>query len=76
MSAGGCLRAGMSLRQHIVVRCFIYNKILKAETTAAVVFSRLGFPPKILVFICDALCDALFYSYCTCLLFIEYLMNE
>ena len=38
-SAGGCLRAGMSLRQYMVVRCFLYNKILKAETTTTVVFS-------------------------------------
>ena len=37
-----------------VVRCFLYNKILKVETTAPVVFSRLGFPPKILVFRCVA----------------------
>ena len=44
-SAGGCLRVGTSLHQYIVVRCFLYNKILKTETTTAVVFSRLGFPP-------------------------------
>jgi len=25
-SAGWCLRAGMSLRQHKIVRCFLYNK--------------------------------------------------
>ena len=48
------MRAGMSLHEYMVVRCFIYNKILKAETTAAVVSSRLGFPPKILLFMCVA----------------------
>ena len=59
MSAGGCLCTGMSLRQYIIVRCFLYNKILKAETMAAVVFSRLGFPSKILVFMCDAIGSSL-----------------
>ena len=50
---GACMLVGVCTSTY-VVRCFLYNKILKAETTAVVVFSRLGFPPKILVFMCVA----------------------
>ena len=50
---GACVLVGGCASTYVVI-CFLYNKILKAETTAAVVFSRLGFPPKILVFMCVA----------------------
>ena len=45
-SAGGCLRAGMSLRQYMVVRCFLYNKILKAEQLQRWFSLDLGFHLK------------------------------
>ena len=76
MIAGGCLRAGQVCASTYVVICFLYNKILKAEQLQRWFSPDLGFHLKILVFMCDALCDGLFCSYCTCLLFIEHLMNE
>ena len=41
---GACVLVGVCTSTY-VVRCFLYNKILKTETTAVAVFSQIGFPP-------------------------------
>ena len=72
---GACVLVGVCASTY-VVRCFLYNKILKAEQLQRWFSPDLGFHLKILVFMCDALCDGLFCYYCTSLLFIEHLKNE
>ena len=72
---GACVLVGVCTSTY-VVRCFLYNKILKAEQLQRWFFPDLGFHLKILVFMCDALCEGLFCSYCTFLLFVNHLMNE
>ena len=72
---GACVLVGVCTSTY-VVRCFLYNKILKDEKLQWWFSPDFGFHLKILVFMCDALCDGLFCSCYTCLLFIEHLMNE
>ena len=68
---GACVLVGVCTSTY-VVRCFLYNKILKVEKLQRWFAPDLGFHLKILVF----MCDGLLCSYCTCLLFIEHIINE
>ena len=75
-SAGGCLRAGMSLRQYMVVRSFLYNKYWRQRRRQRWFSPELGFHLKSWCSCVLIMCDDLFCSYCTCLLLTKHLMNE
>ena len=72
---GACVLVGVCTSTY-VVRCFLYNKILKAEQRQRWFSPDLGFHLKSWCSCVLLMCDDLFCSYCTCLLFIEHLMNE
>ena len=76
LSAGGCLRAGMSMYQYKILSSFLYNKYWRQRLQQWWFSLELGFHLKSWCSCVFFMCDDILCSYYTCLLLTKHLMNE